>query len=39
VDKVSLWEKRYEELKCLFEAKLNSKEETINLMHLKINNL
>lgn len=39
LEKVQLWESRYEELRCLFEAKLSSKEETINLLTLKIGNL
>jgi hypothetical protein len=39
IEKVGLWERKYEELYSLFEAKLESKEETINLLSLKISNL
>jgi hypothetical protein len=39
IEKVAMWERKYEELRFLFEAKLESKEETINLLNLKMSNL
>jgi hypothetical protein len=39
IEKVAMWERKYEELRYLFEAKIESKEETINLLNLKLSNL